>query len=154
MTTTHFDPAGSPLALAGTALANDLCGFLEESNSDDAPLLCAFAREFFTKVPRHLADERSLDDVAALTQGAFRFLQEARSGLSVQVVDPEEEGWAAPVTVVRAVVEDRPFVVDSIREYLSAQNLSIRNFIHPIVGVERNAEGEIVRIGDVADATP
>ncbi|MBW3628990.1 MAG: NAD-glutamate dehydrogenase [Gemmatimonadetes bacterium] len=153
MTTTPIDLAGSPLALAGTALADDLCGLLAESDAENASLLCAFAREFFTRVPRHLADERSIDDVAALTAGAFRFLQDARAGLSVQVVDPEEEGWEASVTVIRAVVDDRPFVVDSVREYLSAENLAIRNFIHPIVGVERDEAGEIVRIGDSTEGT-
>ena len=60
----------------------------------------------------------------------------------------EGEGWSAPVTVLRVSLADRPFVVDTIREYLASENLVIQRFIHPVLGVVRGPAGEVERVGD------
>jgi hypothetical protein len=74
------------------------------TQGDDA-ILCDFARIFFAKAPPQLLQERSLDQRAALTLGAFRFLTEpAPHPVRVQIVKPTDEGWSAPVTVIRTLV--------------------------------------------------
>ncbi|HET7321545.1 MAG TPA: hypothetical protein VFI96_03550, partial [Longimicrobiaceae bacterium] len=147
---------GSPVlpSFAGSALVDDLCSHLEANEGTEGPLLCDFAREFFTKVPRQLAQDRSMEDLAALTVGAFRFLKKSRPDVvNVEVIEPEEEGWSAPVTVIRAELGDRPFIVDTIREYLSAENVPIQRFIHPVLGLVRNAAGAIQAVGPVGEGT-
>jgi glutamate dehydrogenase len=128
---------------------DDLCQHLERTHAvSDPRLLCEFARLFFAKVPRQLLLERSIDDLAALTVGAFRFLQEARNDeVNVQILNPEEEGWTAPVTLIRAEVGDRPFIVDTIREYLSAENIAIQHYIYPVLRVERDEDGMLTDVG-------
>ena len=112
------------------------------------PLLCEFARAFFAKSPRHLLEERGPDQLAAMTLGAWEFLRRARPDqVNVQVVNPEEEGWSAAVTVLRAEVGDRPFIVDTIREYLAGQDLAIHQYVYPVLRIRRDAAGEIVGVG-------
>ncbi|MEX2583473.1 MAG: NAD-glutamate dehydrogenase [Gemmatimonadota bacterium] len=138
-----------------SALVDEICDFLVKSEEGDSTLLCDFARDFFAKLPRPLTGERSVEQLAALTRGAFRFLCAARDDqVDVQVVRPQDEGWDAPVTVIRAEVRDRPFIVDTIREYLSAQSLPIQHSVYPVIGIVRNAAGEVVEVTDSADASP
>jgi glutamate dehydrogenase len=136
---THHSPAAS------TTTVDDLCTHITETYPGESSLLCDFARLFFTKSPRSLLAERDVETLTSLTRGAFRFLQSSRGDEpSVQVVNPEDEGWKAPVTVIRARLGDRPFIVDTIREYLSAENIQIHHYIYPVLRVVRDAAGEVV----------
>ena len=104
-------PASSP-----QLLLDQLCEYLERNAAEAPQLLCDFARQFVGRSTRQLAQERSLEEQAALTVGAFRFLQRSHpERVNVEVFNPEEEGWPATVTVLRVNLGDRPFVVDTIR---------------------------------------
>jgi glutamate dehydrogenase len=131
------------------ATVDELCTFLERSRQGDARLLCDFARIFFAKVPRAMLAERDVEALAALTVGAFEFLRRSRPDhVNVEVAVPEDEGWSAPVSILRAEVGDRPFIVDTIREYLSAEGLPIYHYIYPVYRVARGADGEIRELAD------
>jgi glutamate dehydrogenase len=127
-------------------LCAELRARLPEAESDER--ICDFAARFYRKAPKQLLEERDADSLAALTHAAFRFLDEAGGdGASVQVRNPEEEGWRAPVTILRATIGDRPFIVDTIREFLSAENLPIQHYIYPVLAIERGPDGGVVRVG-------
>ena len=84
-----------------------------------------------------------------MTLGAWRFLQDSRPDrVDVEVFNPEvdNEGWYAPVTVRRASISERPFIVDSLREFLHEQGLSIECLIYPVMQIERNGAGDIVSV--------
>ncbi|HEX6911355.1 MAG TPA: hypothetical protein VF142_13205, partial [Longimicrobium sp.] len=144
MSTSQPTLAPAPRAVT----VDELCEHLTRLGRADNALLCEFARAFFAKAPRHLLEERGADQLAAMTLGAWEFLRRARPDqVNVQVVNPEEEGWGAGVTVVRAEVGDRPFIVDTIREYLGREDLPIHHYISPVLRVRRDEAGEIVGIG-------
>ena len=89
-----------------------------------------------------------------MTLGAFRFLSLSRPyRVDVSVTNPNDvgEGWDAPVTVVRTNVSERPFIIDSIREYLSLKGLSVERMVYPILDVERNAQGEMTAVHAPSD---
>ena len=133
---------------AHAVTVDELCAHLTSMGRPDTPLLCEFARAFFAKSPRHLLEERDADQLAAMTLGAWEFLRRARPDqVNVQVVNPEEEGWSAGVTVLRAEVGDRPFIVDTIREYLAGQDLAIHQYVYPVLRIRRSDAGEIVEVG-------
>ena len=136
-------PAGpSPEAV------EELCRHLEATHQGDSSLLCDFARIFFARVPRQLLPERSTSDLAALTVGAFRFVAAPEAGpVRVQVVNPVDEGWSAPVTVIRTLVGDRPFIVDTIREFLGSEKLAIRQYVYTVLRLERDSAGRITGVG-------
>jgi glutamate dehydrogenase len=146
---TPVEESVTPTAFARGPLIEEICNHLERTQAGNTELLCAFAREFFAKAPRQLAQDRKVEDLTALTMGAFRFLESARpERVNVEVLNPEEEDWTAPVTLIRAEVGDRPFIVDTIREYLSAENMTIQHYIYPVLGVQRDESGAIEWVGE------
>ena len=151
MSTTN--PAATGAAPAVTV--DGLCAHLGNLQRADRGVLCDFARLFFAKVPRSIAEERSPEELAAMTVGAWEFLLRSRPDqVNVELVDPGEEGWPAPVTAIRAEVGDRPFIVDTIREYLNAENIPILHYIYPVLRVERDGAGAIVAVGAGAGGGP
>ena len=116
---------------------------------DEFPLLSAFVQHFLAKAPPGLLEERGPDVLARMCLGAFRFLQSSRPDqVDVEVLNPDEDsaGWYAPVTVIRTNVSERPFIVDTIREYLHAEDLQIGRFIYPLLSVERDENGELISL--------
>ncbi len=139
----------SILAPRGSAATIDaICSHLQSAGRPDGDLLCTFARIFFANVPATLLAERSVVALSALTAGAWDFLRRARpEEVNVELTNPEDEGWSAPATILRAEVGDRPFIVDTIREYLGAEKLAIHYYLYPVFRVVRDEAGEIVSIG-------
>lgn len=122
---------------------------------DDGDLARRFAELFFSKAPPEFLRERGAEALARLALGAFRFLGRARPDrVDVEVLNPDvdEEGWFAPVTVIRTNVSERPFIVDTIREFLHSRDLAIEVYIYPVLGVERDEAGEIVSLGTSAES--
>ena len=147
-------PAAAPHAVT----ADDLCALIRALGRDDEGLVCDFARIFFGRMPRALLEERSPAELAAMTVGAWEFLRRARPDqVNVEVADPRDEGWKAPVSVVRTEVGDRPFIVDTIREYLNGENIPILQYVYPVLRVDRGADGAITAVstastGDALEA--
>jgi glutamate dehydrogenase len=86
-----------------------------------------------------------------MTLGAWEFLNRARPDqVNVEVADPRDEGWKAPVSVIRAEVGDRPFIVDTIREYLTGENVPILQYVYPVLRVERGPDGRVSAVSPAA----
>jgi glutamate dehydrogenase len=155
-TLTPPSPAAAPTHDAVTA--DELCAQIRSLHHADEALVCDFARIFFGRMPRTLLEERSPAELAAMTVGAWEFLKRARPDqVSVEVADPRDEGWKAPVSVIRTEVGDRPFIVDTIREYLNGENIPILQYVYPVLRVERGPDGAITAIsgalqGDALEA--
>jgi glutamate dehydrogenase len=149
MSSSTHSPA--PPSLAHVAATVDaVCEHLERTaDAHERDLLCDFTRRFFTKAPRSLVQDRDVEQLAALAVATFKFFRlPPGAGARVRVTVPEEEGWSAPVTVLRATLRDRPFVVDTIREYLAGENLPIAEFLHPVIGVGRRGDGTVVGVAE------
>jgi len=85
-------------------------------------------------------------DLAAAVVMAFRFLAErSQDEVRVSVVDPDltPGGWEMGGTVVHTLTQDRPFIVDTVRETLRAAGCTVLRLYHPIFSVERDARGGI-----------
>ena len=109
----------------------------------------AFAEIFLSRATKEFLHGRSADTLAHITLGAWRFLQGSQPDrVDVEVFNPEvdQEGWYAPVTVLRTSISERPFIVDSLREFLHDQDLSIEYLIYPVMHVERNGNGDIISL--------
>jgi glutamate dehydrogenase len=113
---------------------------------EEVSLVHRFAELFFSKAPPGFLAERGALSLARIVLENFRFLQRARvDRVDVEVINPDvdNEGWFHPVTVIRTNVSERPFVVDSIREFLHAEGLVIETYIYPVLQVIRNDAGEV-----------
>jgi glutamate dehydrogenase len=80
---------------------------------------------------------------------ALAFLRERAAPLKLRIFMPERarDGWSSPFTVVETVLEDRPFIVDTVRQFLQAEGGAPRLLLHPILGVERDAGGRLRHLG-------
>ncbi|MGD8288568.1 MAG: NAD-glutamate dehydrogenase, partial [Gemmatimonadota bacterium] len=129
---------------------------LEERCGDrNGEALQEFASLFLRRAPDAFLRSRNVSDLTSVTLGVFDFLDHAPPDeVHVSVLDPtrENEGWEAPVTVVRANVSERPFVVDTIREYLHTQGLAIEHMVYPLIDVERDGDGRVVHVTEPGDA--
>jgi len=127
-----------------------VCRQLERQVSpEEAKVVIAFAEIFLSKATREFLHERSSDALARMVLGAWRFLQRGRPDrVDVEVFNPDvdNEGWFAPVTVLRTNISERPFIVDSLREFLHTQDLSIEHLIYPVIHVERGDDGQITEV--------
>ncbi|MFN8640316.1 MAG: NAD-glutamate dehydrogenase [Candidatus Binatia bacterium] len=96
---------------------------------------------------------RSDPDSAARAAGACAFFQERPGAVKVRIFTPERarDGWSSPLTVVETALEDRPFIVDTVEELLRAEGGDIRLLLHPILGVERDADGQLRRVATAAE---
>ena len=120
----------------------------------EADRLLAFARIFLSRAPDELFRKRTLADLAQMTLGTFRFLEQSRPyrvDVSVTNPDMDSEGWEAPVTVIRTNVSERPFIIDSIRAYLGLQDLSTERMVYPMLDVERDSEGRVTAVRPPSD---
>ena len=118
--------------------------------AEEADLVIRFAELFFSKAPPGFLEERSSQALARMALGAYRFLRRSsHEEVDVEVVNPDvdSEGWFAPVTVIRTNVSERPFIVDTIREYLHSRDLAIEVYIYPVLHVERDESGQVVGVG-------
>jgi glutamate dehydrogenase len=116
---------------------------------EDLPKVVRFSEIFFSKAPPGFLKERSVSGLARMSLEAFRFLQESRhERVDVEVTNPDldSEGWYVPATVIRTNVSERPFVVDTIREFLHSEDLSIEIYIYPVLAVDRDEEGRILAL--------
>ena len=108
---------------------------------------------------RHVAPEDILGRAAVDVYGAlashYRLARSRPQGTAaVRVVTPTlaEDGWAAAGhSVVEVVVDDMPFLVDSLTMELSRQHREVHVVIHPQFDVVRDITGELVSLGPVRD---
>jgi glutamate dehydrogenase len=114
----------------------------------DGPL-AALARAYARRASGARADEAELDRLAAQVSSLFRFIGRRRRGeLAVRAFNAtmERDGWESRGSVIEANVEDVPFLIDSVTEELRRHGLTVREVVHPVVGVERDADGALTAV--------
>jgi len=137
------------------ALAELLAQLRERTLAEERAHAEAFARELFGKAPALLA-AHDIVPLAAMAASAYGFLRSrGRSPLALRVFTPqaERDGWSSPLTVVESVLDDRPFIVDTLCHAIEARGGEIRLLLHPVLGVERGTDGSLLRVAG-PDATP
>ena len=130
--------------------ANSLDEVLKLVRAKVAPLQRAsverFVERYFQDVdPEDLAERNSADLYgAALSHWNFARRRE-RGKARIRVFNPtlEEHGWQSTHTIVEIVNDDMPFLVDSVTMEVNRHGLTLHLLIHPIVSVQRAADGTL-----------
>jgi glutamate dehydrogenase len=108
-------------------------------------------RQLYAHVPAEdlLADRP--EDLWGAAIALWRFAQERLLGTAkVRVYHPrlEEHGWESPHTIVEIVNDDMPFLVDSVTAELARSEAEVHLVVHPVMRVERDAEGRLLAVYD------
>jgi len=121
------------------ALTEEESGVLSQLEGD---ALVAFGRAYLR---RGLPDPQPADEeMAAEIRGVFA-LADSRDGAPAAV---RAATSPAGGSLLETNTPDLPFLVDSVGEVLAARGLNVVRDTHPIIGMERDANGHIVRVGD------
>ncbi len=115
----------------------------------------AFAKAFLRRLSDDGSNGLGPETLYGEIVGAFGFASgRGEDPIAVRAFnpDPERDGYEAPGSVLETNTEDLPFLVDSVSNELRARGLGIRGVLHPILGVERGANGAIARITHAREA--
>jgi len=116
--------------------------------------LIAFARSYARRIGIDQVERPSPRTLAAQIRSLFAFVDDRRGEVAVRAFNPtlDADGYAAAGTVVEANLPDSPFLIDSVGEELRSRGLEVRSVVHPVMGVERDADGSIASIGPARGA--
>jgi glutamate dehydrogenase len=113
-----------------------------------------FVLRYFGQVdPEDLA-ERAPGDLYGAALSHWNFARKRDPGyVRVRVFNPsiEEHGWQSTHTIVEIVNDDMPFLVDSVTMEVNRQGLTLHLIVHPILPVNRGADGVLTDIAAADD---
>jgi glutamate dehydrogenase len=118
-------------------------------------MLTAFAEAYVRRMAADLLSTMSSEELFGEVVGAFDFAaSRGLAPLAVRAFNPTlaSDGYATPGSVLETNTPDSPFLVDTVSEELGTHGLTPREVIHPVLGIERDAAGAIVRIAHARDA--
>jgi len=118
-----------------------------------------FASSLFANLAREDLDKRVDVDLYGAALSLFNdFYEASATEANIRVFNPEQgkHGWESENTIVQIVINDLPFLVDSVRMALNRLKITSHLLLHTPIKVNRNAEGvatEIVNLKDESKAT-
>ena len=115
------------------------------------PAAAALLPRLFAAVPTAELAATPPEALAEATASLFAFAADRRPDEAKLRVLPAGPG-RGPLPVVEIVIEDMPFLVDSALAALALRGRIVRQLLHPIVPVRRDAEGRLVAIEEGAPA--
>ena len=128
-------------------------------NAGSADIAEAFVRQYYSRVLPEDVTGTSTDSLYASAYALWIFGQKRQRGKErVRVFNPtgEEHGWTSPHTIVEAIIDDMPFLLDSLLAELNGSGLGVHLIIHPIFELARDSAGKLERLferGEGRDAT-
>ncbi|MCX4990527.1 MULTISPECIES: NAD-glutamate dehydrogenase [unclassified Streptomyces] len=123
-------------------------GTTGEGTPDRDNVLAFLQRYYLHTAPEDLTD-RDPVDVFGAAFSHYRLAENRPQGTAnVRVHTPtvEENGWTCSHSVVEVVMDDMPFLVDSVTNELSRQGRGIHVVIHPQVVVRRDLTGKLIEV--------
>jgi len=93
--------------------------------------------------------EWNLDDLYGSTLLCWEFLQHRKPAQAkVRVFNPdyEQHGWQSTHTIIEVLLDEIPFVVDSLRMELNQRNLTIHAIHNSVLTLQRDEEGQLKKL--------
>src|SRR3954453_2214709 len=126
-----------------------LMGLIAARRPEQATALQAFATAYLRRLSADVAEQTVADELFGEVAGVFDFTaSRGDRPILVRAFNPTEaeHGYVRTGSVLETATEDLPFLVDSVRAALTAEGLGVQRALHPIVGLERDADGKIVAV--------
>lgn len=128
----------------------------EKLPADIAQRAIAFTRQYYQWVAPEDLIERATLDLYGAALSHWNFAQKRTpSQRLLHVYNPraEEHGWQSTHTVIEIVLDDMPFLVDSLTMELSRLGIATHLFVHPVMGVQRDGQGQLQAIVSRSEQT-
>lgn len=135
----------------GTGLLGAAVAILESDQNAASP---EFVRDLFGRVPAEDLAKLSATELADFSRHAFEHLSVLRlpGQVNIRLIDSDNDGGESPheLTVVEVVNDNMPFLFDSTLAELIDRGYEPGLVAHPILAVERDGEGCLVRfVGEI-----
>lgn len=128
----------------------------EKLEGKQAETLIAFARQYYDAVVFDDLEHIAVADLYGAALSHWNLALQYKAGTQkIRVYNPtlETHGWQSPHTVVEIVIEDMPFLLQSISMEINQQGLTNHLVVHPVFCVFRGAQDEFVDFADIEDKT-
>jgi glutamate dehydrogenase len=113
-----------------------------------------FAARYYQDVEPEDLQEREPADLYGAALSHWNFARKREPGRArIRVINPtlEEHGWQSTHTIIEIVNDDMPFLVDSVTMEVNRHGLTLHLLIHPIVAVQRGADGVLTGLAGEDD---
>ena len=128
----------------------EILGCAREMTRGKHPIdLKVFLGQYYRDIPLDDLRAREPSDLAGAALGHLEFAMDRRSGKSTARVfnpNPDEDGWDSAHTIVEAVNDDMPFLVDSLGMVINSRDLYIHLTVHPVIYVRRDKKGHLLEV--------
>lgn len=116
------------------------------ADPERARALKSFAQEMLGRASADFFADHSDGEIAEILSSVFDLLESTPPGdIAVRVRQRPDFGhWGS----AEVVISDRPFTVDTVRQYLTHRGFEMRHQLHPVVCVVRDEGGAISEIRD------
>ncbi len=115
----------------------------------EASQIKAFFEQFYARVSHEDINEASPENLYGAALSLWKFAAQRATGeAKLRVYNPamEEHGWKSPHTIIEIIVDDMPFLVDSITGNLNHWNSRVHLVIHPVIRLRRDDAGQRVKL--------
>ena len=139
------------------SLVDQLVGSIPSDVPDDRrATIEAFASTYVRRIPEADIPDLPVPQLYAEITDLLRFIDERGFKNSiVRAFQPTLEvcGYSTVGTVVQVVVDDMPFLVDSIANVVSRSGVGVERHLHPLIGTTRDKSGALVSVASARSST-
>ncbi|CAN5803810.1 NAD-glutamate dehydrogenase [soil metagenome] len=128
------------------AALEQLTAMARERRPDDH-VLADFLPLYYNELPESEVDERRLEDVYAVAVSHLALGQVRQPGETiVSIISPERDrhGWHSTHSVLLAVADDVPFMIDTMRMTIERHRIGLHLLVHPMLRAVRDEQGRVV----------
>jgi len=116
--------------------------------------LTKFAEIICPKMTLDFLSMMSARQIFDFVQTRFAFIEKSfPQGLTVAVTpfSVDDNGKQTSAAVLEIILRDRPFVADSLTEYIHEQKYQLSLMFYPVISIDHNAENRIINIRRISD---
>jgi len=114
--------------------------------SANSPQFTGFLQELYKYASPEELTDRAVDELYAAALSLWKYSAVRPAGSrKLRVFNPtlEEHGWASAHTIIQIVIDDMPFLLDSITSNLLEDGNDLHMLVHPIIKRKRDGQGRI-----------
>ncbi|MFC4699467.1 NAD-glutamate dehydrogenase [Glaciecola siphonariae] len=119
----------------------------EKNKAKDAHLIGQFGQLLFKNMSFDDLNGRSDSDLYGTILSLWQQLQEKQAGTPlIKVINPEiaKHGWQSSHTIIQIIVDDMPFLVDSIRMAINRLHITSHLILHTPMHFKRDQSNRVV----------
>lgn len=128
----------------------------EKVPAERQALVEKFASILFDNLSNEDLDKRIDEDLYGAALSLYNDFSDTKpSDVKIKVFNPVlgNNGWSSENTIVQIVVDDIPFLVDSVRMTLNRLDITSHLLLHSPIKVNRNKSGGVEEIVDLKNST-